>query len=146
MSLFEFETMDEFLQFGKVFKGTEFGKTYEFRLHNLFISHKLLPFTVFFIYSLAEFELYFWIGGNALSYMSDVNGRDVPADKWRWVGSGRQIDLPKEAWGENQPNRGFHDDTKCYEACIALDGESTDIHDLHCNQRFPVICQKIEYN
>jgi hypothetical protein len=100
----------------------------------------------YFIYSLAEFELYFWIGGNALSYMSDVNGRDVPADKWRWVGSGRQIDLPKEAWGENQPNRGFHDDTKCYEACIALDGESTDIHDLHCNQRFPVICQKIEYN
>jgi hypothetical protein len=70
-------------------------------------------------------------------------GQVVPADGWRWLTSGRVMDLPKEAWGNAQPDRVYVNDTNSYESCIALKGELNYLHDADCNTNSSIICQKI---
>jgi hypothetical protein len=77
-----------------------------------------------------------------LNYLSKSKGQEVPADGWRWITSGRVMDV-KEAWGTDQPNRAYINDKDSYESCIALDGERNNLHDHNCDTRWPIICQKI---
>jgi hypothetical protein len=87
-----------------------------------------------------------WLGGNAINYLPLSKGQVVPADGWRWLTSGRIIDLPKEVWTTGEPTRFSYStstDSYEYESCINLNGARNGINDERCNNKMSILCQKI---
>jgi hypothetical protein len=74
-----------------------------------------------------------------LDYLLQSKGRQVPTEEWRWFTSGRVMDLPREAWGSTQPDRGYWAEKKAYESCIALKADEYNIHDYHCDGKLATI-------
>jgi hypothetical protein len=101
------------------------------------------PFLHLVIRFIGNSSVNFWTGGSALNYLSKSKDQEVPSDGWSWLTSGRVIDLPKEAWGNAQPDRLYLEATKSYESCIALNLQYNNLHDHDCETKLAIICQKI---
>jgi hypothetical protein len=85
----------------------------------------------------------FWLGGNALSYMSLWKDQVVPTESWRWISSGRVMDLPNEAWGTDEPNRLIFNELNAYEACTYGNKETSKLKDGPCDSDMLFFCQQV---